>query len=119
MYQYNAKVVSVYDGDTLRADIDLGFSTWVRGVDIRLHGINAPEMHGDTKVAGTKARDALRELVLGKEVVIDTFKDKVEKYGRYLAKVTCAGVCANQLLVDQGLAVPFMLNSTRSPYTKG
>ena len=42
MYEYDAKVLRVVDGDTVDALIDIGFSVWVKK-RIRLHGINAPE----------------------------------------------------------------------------
>ena len=40
MYEYKAQVVSVYDGDTLTVDIDLGFEVWLRKQKIRLAGID-------------------------------------------------------------------------------
>ena len=42
MYEYNAKLDRVVDGDTVDAMIDLGFDTWVHK-RIRLEGIDAPE----------------------------------------------------------------------------
>ena len=42
MYEYNAKLIRVIDGDTVDASIDLGFDVWVKK-RIRLHGIDAPE----------------------------------------------------------------------------
>ena len=42
MYEYNAKLLRVVDGDTLDASIDLGFDVWVKK-RVRLYGINAPE----------------------------------------------------------------------------
>ena len=30
MYEYKAVIVSVYDGDTVTADIDLGFEVWLK-----------------------------------------------------------------------------------------
>ena len=42
MFEYNAKVLKVVDGDTIDAWVDLGFDTWKK-VRIRMHGINAPE----------------------------------------------------------------------------
>ena len=39
LYRYRAVVpsdTSVYDGDTFRADIDLGMNTWIRDVKIRI-----------------------------------------------------------------------------------
>lgn len=45
MYEYKAQVVSVYDGDTLTVDIDLGFEVWLRKQKIRLAGIDTPEIN--------------------------------------------------------------------------
>ncbi|MFQ5518767.1 MAG: thermonuclease family protein [Mariprofundus sp.] len=90
-FQYSAKIRSVYDGDTCRVDIDLGLGVWVKNESVRLYGINAPEVRGDEKVAGKISRDALREWILGKEVMLRTVassgRDKKGKYGRYLAEI--------------------------------
>jgi len=87
LYHYNAQVQSVYDGDTCRVDIDLGMGIWIRDEKLRLVRINAPEVTGETKALGIAARDALRELIDGKEIIIETIKDKRGKYGRYLAEI--------------------------------
>jgi micrococcal nuclease len=87
MYKYNAIVRSVYDGDTIRVDIDLGCSVWLRNEPLRLYGINAPEVRGKNREAGFAARDYLREMILDKEVIIETRKDRKGKYGRYLADI--------------------------------
>ena len=42
MFEYNATVTKVVDGDTIDAMVDLGFGIWKK-VRIRMHGINAPE----------------------------------------------------------------------------
>ena len=84
-YVYNVKVVSVYDGDTITADVDLGFNTWRMGEKLRLYGIDTPEMRGDDKPRGTISRDWLRSAVLGKEILIESYRDKQGKYGRFLA----------------------------------
>jgi len=108
IYQYRAHVVSVYDGDTLRADVDLGFFTWIKNEQFRLARINAPEVRGDEREDGLRTRDRLRELVLGQDVIIET--EKKGKYGRYIAEVfldTERGlVNVNDRLVHEGLAVP-------------
>lgn len=109
MYEYNARVVSVYDGDTVRADVDVGFSFVSKNMQLRLFGINAPEMTGTTKVQGTRSRDALREMVLNINVVVRTYRDRTEKYGRYLATILLLdGTNVNEWLVDQGYAVTYM-----------
>ena len=86
-YHYKAKVVSVYDGDTITVDIDLGMHTWVIGEKLRLYGINAPEMRGKEKVRGTASRDFLRMLLKDEEIIVETIRDKKGKYGRFLANV--------------------------------
>ncbi len=87
LYHYVAQVQSVYDGDTCRVDIDLGLGIWLRDEKLRLARINAPEVTGESKALGIASRDALRELILGKEIIIETIKDKRGKYGRYLAEI--------------------------------
>lgn len=106
-YQYRAIVTSVYDGDTLDVDIDLGFDVWLKNQTVRLHGINAPEMKGKDKFLGEKSRDRLRELVLNKEILLETIKDKKEKYGRWLGVLTIENKNINKLLLEEKLATSY------------
>jgi micrococcal nuclease len=87
LYQYKAVVVYVYDGDTIRVDIDLGLKTWVRTEAIRLSRINAPELRGPERPQGLLARDFLKELILDKEIILETIKDTKGKYGRYIGEI--------------------------------
>ena len=67
MYNYNAKCVRVVDGDTIDAEIDLGFDVKVKK-RIRLAGINAPESRTRNKVEkklGLAAKDRLIEIMEG------------------------------------------------------
>ena len=75
-YTYNAIITSAYDGDTVTADIDLGFGVIMKKQKLRLLGIDTPELRGDTLLEARVARDWLREKVLGKDIVVETFKDK-------------------------------------------
>ncbi len=95
LYSYKAVVRSVYDGDTCTVDIDLGLGTWVHGEKIRLYRINAPEVRGVERPAGLKARDFLRSLIDGKEIFIQTIKDRKGKYGRYLGEIIPPVTTAN------------------------
>jgi len=108
LYHYKAKVVSVYDGDTVRVDIDLGLNIFVRNEAVRLSRINAPELKGETHGRGLAARDYLRQRVADKEVLLQTEKDDKEKYGRYLAEIWLPEnggyVNINDELVNKGLA---------------
>jgi micrococcal nuclease len=109
LYNYLAKVVSVYDGDTCTVDIDLGLRTWVHNEKLRLSRINAPEVTGVEKPAGLASRDFLRSLIEGKEIHLQTIKDRREKYGRYLAEIYVQQgeewVNVNDLMVTNGHAV--------------
>lgn len=109
MYTYTAFVTGVHDGDTITVNIDLGFGILLTNQHIRLIGINAPELKGKTKQEAIKSRDRLKELVLEKEIKIETIKDKKEKYGRMLGKIWVNDVLINDLLLTEGLAVPFMV----------
>ncbi|MBV1888928.1 MAG: thermonuclease family protein [Proteobacteria bacterium] len=104
IYRYRGVVSSVYDGDTITVDIDLGFHVQMKKEKFRLYRINTPEVRGPEKEQGYVSRDWLRERILNKEIIIVTHKDKKGKYGRWLADVWIGGICVNDELVDEGLA---------------
>lgn len=104
MYEYSAKVVKVYDGDTITVDVDLGFGVWMHKQKIRLVGINTPEVRGEEREEGLKSRDWLREQILDKLITLRTAKDRKGKYGRWLGAVIFNGTNINQELISLGLA---------------
>jgi len=107
MYEYEATIIDVYDGDTVTALIDLGFSIHIKK-RIRLNGIDTPEIRTRNlkeKEHGFKARDYLRKLILDKKVTLDTYKP--DKYGRCLADIYLGKVNINNLLVKEKYAVPY------------
>jgi micrococcal nuclease len=110
LYHYRALVTSVYDGDTITADIDLGFGIIMKGQKIRLSGIDTPEIRGEEKEDGIKVRDYVRDAILDKEVTIKTQKDKSGKYGRWLAEIYIDDRTAslNQILLSEGMAKPYL-----------
>jgi micrococcal nuclease len=104
MYEYKAQVIAVYDGDTVTAVVDLGFSVTLK-ITVRLLGIDTPEVRtGNAKEAAKAARDWLAERVMGKEVIIRTQKQKgsKDKYGRYLALLIIPGELTS--INDQAIA---------------
>lgn len=111
MYEYNARLVKVHDGDTCTLDIDLGFSFWHLKQSVRLFGINAPELATpEGKTARQYASDYFG--ALDTLVVIRTLKDAHEKYGRWLVKIwradSVTGPSLNDLLVSSGNAVVYL-----------
>lgn len=106
-YLYNAKVVSVTDGDTVVLDVDVGFHMTMRGA-FRLYGINAPET---STSEGLASKAYLKDrLPVGTQIVVQTHKNSQEKYGRYLAKIFLNDVNLNEEMVAKGLAVNYLDN---------
>ena len=92
-------------------NIDLGRRTYTED-SIRLLGINAPEL---SQAGGKEAREYLRFLCpIGQSVRIQTFKNKNDKYGRWLGKVYLPSpyeadprmIEVNQRMLDTGHAKP-------------
>lgn len=109
LFEYRAKVLRVVDGDTLYLSVDLGLET-TRILEVRLYGINCPEMH-DIPVgpwAKTYTEEWVAEHAEDGWLLLKTIKDKREKYGRYLALIFSGngeGICLNDSLVHDGHAV--------------
>lgn len=109
-YYYNAKVLEVYDGDTVTVDVDFGFSIRME-MRIRLYGIDTPELRGDERPDGLVSRNYLREMILGKDIILETIKDSIRifnlaegKYGRILGIIHFNGLNVNEHLINEGLA---------------
>lgn len=103
LYTYKALIIDVYDGDTVTAIADLGFGVSIK-LKIRLMGIDTPELRGVERPRGLIARNFLRGLILNKEVVIKTYKDKKGKFGRYLADLYLGDLHINGFLIEKGHA---------------
>jgi micrococcal nuclease len=121
MYEYNAIVDRVVDGDTIKCTIDLGFNTWKK-VIVRMEGINTPESRTRDKaekILGLAAKDRLVEILkyndnrcilrvsgLGKfgralsTVLVDTLSPVTPETGITLIDV-------NKQLVTEGHAVEY------------
>jgi len=85
------KVVGVLDGDTIR------LTRKIQGTDkIRLAGVNAPEMGSR---AGEKARNVLRGMVGGKQVIIEPVG---RSYDRVVANVKRGHRSVNKRMREKG-----------------
>lgn len=99
-----AIVKAIVDGDTLKLDLDLGWGIWLRDVNVRLYGIDAPEMN---TVAGRDARIAAMDVVQPGWRVTFISKE-LDKYGRPLGKVILPGGADLALhLLQRGHGVPY------------
>lgn len=104
MYEYNANIIDVYDGDSVTAIINLGFNISIT-MKLRLNGIDTPEIRTRNereKAFGFLARSYLRDLILGKDVIVNT--NKAGKYGRYLADIYLDGELINTKMIEKGFA---------------
>ena len=122
MYEYQAELTRVVDGDTLDCIIDIGFSVFVKK-RVRLYGIDTWESRTrdlEEKKKGLAAKERVRELCpVGSSVIIKTTKDGRGKFGRILGEIfvkeveglptmeKTAGYSVNKLLVDEGHAVEY------------
>ena len=103
------KIISVYDGDTFRADIRGLPNIIGKNIAIRILGIDTPEIKGkceEEKVVAIKARDFSRKALFNAKTI--TLKNlKRDKYFRLLADVYFDDTdLANALLVNN-LAVKY------------
>ena len=106
MYEYNAKLDRVIDGDTVDAMIDLGFNTWVHK-RIRLEGIDAPETRTrdlDEKAQGFATKERLEGLLEATSGMFVLQSHGVGKYGRCLGTIFIEEQNINELLLAEGLA---------------
>ncbi len=95
----------IYDADTIRITVDLGFGATLDLGPCRLYGINAWEVRGKERSIGLQARDYVRRrLSPFSEFIVQTYKDDKGKYGRYLVSIWIDGICLNDELVELGHA---------------
>jgi endonuclease YncB( thermonuclease family) len=92
-FSWSAKVVSVTDGDTITVIRD------GHQVEIRLYGIDTPEMSQDY---GQKARDLTAGLIAGRNVEVEQ-KD-IDRYGRVVGLVKIDNQNLSEVIIQNGYA---------------
>ena len=117
MYEYKIKLDRVIDGDTIDANIDLGFDVSVKK-RIRFMGIITPESRTrdlEEKARGLAAKDRVKCLLEGCDA-IELKSHGVGKYGRCLGELFIDMVdgrhlitpqSLNKLLIEEGHAVEY------------
>ncbi len=82
------QLVSIYDGDTITIDIDLGFYISIRKT-CRLKRVNTPEIR-KKEPGAEECREWLKTLLTGaKKIKIWTSKSSRGKYGRHMVELFC------------------------------
>jgi micrococcal nuclease len=110
-YIYRIKsITKVVDGDTIDADIDLGFDISLTK-RIRLAGIDSPESRTrdlEEKKLGLETKEWLKNrLQFAKDIIIKTeLPDSTEKYGRILGHLFINGeeTSLNNQMITEGYA---------------
>jgi endonuclease YncB( thermonuclease family) len=104
-----AKVIKVYDGDTITVAAKLPFNeSAIYRFSVRLRSIDSPEIKGESEKEcqlAIVARDALHHFIFGK--IIELRHHGKEKYGRLLADIYYKDVHINKWMVDKGYAVKY------------
>ena len=104
------KVIKVYDGDTITiaSRVPGLYNSPIYKFSVRLNGIDTPEMKGkneEEKEIAVKARDALSERIMGKEVRLENVQ--TEKYGRLLCDVYLGNSHLNKWMIDERYALKY------------
>ena len=117
MYNYKIRPIKIIDGDTIDAEIDLGFDIKTKK-RIRFMGINTPESRTrdlEEKARGLAAKDRVKQLLDGCEN-ITLQSHGIGKFGRCLGelmldrvdgKEKLTLVSLNKLLISEGHAVEY------------
>lgn len=120
---FKAKVVDIYDGDTLT--VVFRYNGKLQQHSCRMLGYDSPEMkppktqvNRDLEIAAAiKAKTALSNIILNR--VIDIQCDQFDKYGRILITIMirpptsiCCHYCTpkinlNKWMIDQGYGIPY------------
>lgn len=82
-----AKVVDVYDGDTINVVFKL-FNNYYKW-KCRINNVDTPEIKTNDKIEKERAifvRDKLKELLLNKTIILYCSEDNKDKYGRLLVE---------------------------------
>jgi micrococcal nuclease len=108
MTKFKAKLIRIVDGDTIDAEIDIGFDIFVRK-RIRLWGINAPETRSrdkDEVQAGKMALRRLAEILALANGEFELITHGDGKYGRCLGELFVKEhkESINRVLISEGLA---------------
>lgn len=111
-YIYKIKVLRVVDGDTIDAEIDLGFDICITK-RIRLHGIDAPETRTrdkQEKRRGLAAKKYLESVVERQHNVLYLESMDKGKYGRcigVLFEEDFENTSINDEMIQEGHALPY------------
>lgn len=100
------RLISVYDGDTIRVDLQGDNDLFFKNISIRFARIDTPEMRATSNQERQKAIQAkmalIAKLATCKKIVLRDVKRG--KYFRLVAEVYCDHENVNNMMLKRGLA---------------
>ncbi len=102
------RVISVYDGDTLRVDLDCDTEIFCKNIPVRVYGIDTPEIKGKNadKANALKAKYFLQQSIQNAKT-IELHDIKRGKYFRIVGKLMLDGEDIAQIMISQNLGYPY------------
>jgi endonuclease YncB( thermonuclease family) len=110
----SARVIRVIDGDTVEVRLATGGRK-----DVRLVGIDTPEVYGGTECGGPEASESLKGILPPRTRVTllsDPSQDEKDRYGRLLRYVHKGGKDVNRQQVYRGFAAVYVYN--HNPFSR-
>jgi len=114
--ELKARVLSVYDGDTVTVGYRVNGGFWKSS--LRIYGIDAPEMKPirrdrsilsleREKAAALASRNFLSDLILNRVVDLKLHDKSRDKYGRLLGAIFYRGENISEKMVESGHAIRY------------
>lgn len=104
MYHYRARLVRVIDGNTIEADIDLGFGVFTRQ-RIRLYGVDAAHRQQGGNNPELQAETQRTSGLVPREFTVETIMNKRGKIGRVMGilhTINETPVNINEQIIEAG-----------------
>lgn len=106
--RYPARLLNVYDGDTLTLIVDIWPGQWIKA-KLRLNGIDTPEKRTRVlceKAMAIVAKNELESFLLNKKLYItDIFHGKYA--GRIIGDLYADGLNVSEYMLSTGYAIPY------------
>ncbi len=101
-------LVSIYDGDTFRVNLNCKYRIFCKSIPIRVRGVDCPEIKSgsdETKALAKQAKEFTKNFLnSGKILLRNCGRDK---YFRLLCEVKVNGQSLGEELIKAGHAIPY------------
>lgn len=108
MYEYNAKILRIVDGDTVEVELDLGFHIKYKNT-VRLVRINTAELRAkdvDERNYAKQAKEFIASLLPVDSMVL-VKSTSLDKYGRILGEIMVGDLNISDKMLAESMARPY------------